>query len=81
VFGTNRQGKGSGMAIILGGYEMTGSNSYDYWETSYLICPAMQYCNDYPPGNANFGRRKSSSFTLRGDGSIQANGLIWTRVQ
>ena len=81
IFGTNRKGKGSGMAVILGGYRITGPQSYQYWETRYLICPAMQYCNDYPSGDAAFGTRKSSSFDVLGNGQIHANGLTWTRVQ
>jgi len=81
IFGTNRKGKGSGMAVILGRYKITGAQSYQYWETRYLICPAMQYCNDYPSGDRNFGKRKSSSYTTMGTGQIYANGLTWTRVQ
>ena len=81
IFGTNTRGKGSGMAVILGRYRMTGAQSYQYWETRYLICPAMQYCNDYPSGDPKFGTRKSSSFDVLGNGQIYANGLTWTRVQ
>lgn len=74
IFGTNRKGKGSGMAVILGRYRITGAQSYQYWETRYLICPAMQYCNDYPSGDPNFGKRKSSSYTTLGTGRFTPMG-------
>lgn len=80
-FGANKRGKGAGLAVILGGYEVTGSNSFAYWEQRYLICPGGANCGDYPHGDANFGRRKTSSFRLTGEYRMESGGMTWTRVQ
>lgn len=79
-FGANRRGKGAGMAVILGGYSITGPDTYDYWELRYLICPGATNCGDYPQDDPNFGRRKSSSFRLVGSNQLVSGGLTWTRV-
>lgn len=81
VVGTNRAGTGSGIARTLGRYELTGAGSADYWETRYLVCPAAQYCSDYPISDPNFGRRKSVTFEMLGDGGMSMGGVVWSRAQ
>jgi hypothetical protein len=81
IVGTNKAGTGSGIAITLGQYRLSGANSAVYWETRYLICPAAQNCADYPVSDPNFGRQKSVGFEMLGGGKMSMGGAVWTRVQ
>jgi hypothetical protein len=84
-FNTNKHAKdatkGAAMAVVLGGYEITGPNSYDYWETRYLVCPEADRCADVPRNGPDFGQRKSSTFKALGADWRDFGGLSWTRVK